>query len=671
MKLISQDPVEVEISDNKIVLEGKVYYVHVVKAGQTLYSIARAYNLSQKEIVIENPGLTNELRIGQVLKIPSKPNAGFDVDTGELYDQIQSHVIQEGETVFSISRQYKISVDDIVRLNPELDINDIPIGTKISLSVTPAAKNERAFDEEGFLLHKVKRGETLWSISRFYDVPVREIKNVNKNLQWGMVRRQEIIRIPQSIITTAEIFNADSITEERFKSYEDEAVDEVPEAYTYEELNNYTSGLPGVIKIAYLIPFNYEKMEPLDSLINNVSSPQRRERIIEDYMQEKATPKSVSFLEFLEGSLLALDNISENGPSLEIRIYDTKRSMYHTRRILEDPDMQDMDLIIGPFYAFNLELANDFSAQHNIPLITPFHSSDSLLRKNPYLFQVTPSMHTESKKNAEYIARLYDKNIIFVHEGDSSQMNKILDYKQTLFNQFEKYAVDETVVFKEVILDNGDTRELIHALNPSRENLVVLPTSDEAFASQVATTLYYQLDSSDVELFGSSYWEGFKNIDITYIHALKLRISNCFRYDYTNTELINFLKDYRENYYREPEHTTMRGAKFAIVGYDISTYFISAILKYGKNFILNLEKIDVDETLSDYRFKRISSFGGYENTMMNYYLFDDGLEVDITSLPDTSPIHEYFRPATDDDTFYLWPKPDPDSTLHFNERGRE
>ena len=47
--LPAQDPVQVTRSDNKVILEGKVYYVHIVKAGQTLYSIARAYNVSEKE----------------------------------------------------------------------------------------------------------------------------------------------------------------------------------------------------------------------------------------------------------------------------------------------------------------------------------------------------------------------------------------------------------------------------------------------------------------------------------------------------------------------------------------------------------------------------------------------------------------------------------------------
>ena len=70
---LAQEPVEVERSDNKVILGGKVYYIHVVKPGQTLYAIAKAYNISQKEITLENPGAVSGIRIGQALKIPVEP----------------------------------------------------------------------------------------------------------------------------------------------------------------------------------------------------------------------------------------------------------------------------------------------------------------------------------------------------------------------------------------------------------------------------------------------------------------------------------------------------------------------------------------------------------------------------------------------------------------------
>ena len=63
--LSGQEPIPVERSNNKVVLEGTVYYIHVVKPGQTLYAISKAYSISQKEIAVENPGVVSGLQVGQ------------------------------------------------------------------------------------------------------------------------------------------------------------------------------------------------------------------------------------------------------------------------------------------------------------------------------------------------------------------------------------------------------------------------------------------------------------------------------------------------------------------------------------------------------------------------------------------------------------------------------
>ena len=68
-QVYSQVPVEKSI--NKVILEGKVYYVHVVKPGQTLYSISRVYEISEAEIIAENPGIDKSMPAGIALKIPA------------------------------------------------------------------------------------------------------------------------------------------------------------------------------------------------------------------------------------------------------------------------------------------------------------------------------------------------------------------------------------------------------------------------------------------------------------------------------------------------------------------------------------------------------------------------------------------------------------------------
>ena len=69
--LEAQGPVPVTVSKEKIVVEGKVYYMHQVLKGQTLYSIARAYSISVDQLTRENAITDNSIRDGQVLRIPA------------------------------------------------------------------------------------------------------------------------------------------------------------------------------------------------------------------------------------------------------------------------------------------------------------------------------------------------------------------------------------------------------------------------------------------------------------------------------------------------------------------------------------------------------------------------------------------------------------------------
>jgi len=91
---IAQEPPEIERSENKVILEGRIYYVHVVKGGEILYSIARAYQVSEKEIIMENPGSSTDLMIGQVLKIPSRPSVQTRVHTADSTIQGPYHVMK-------------------------------------------------------------------------------------------------------------------------------------------------------------------------------------------------------------------------------------------------------------------------------------------------------------------------------------------------------------------------------------------------------------------------------------------------------------------------------------------------------------------------------------------------------------------------------------------------
>ena len=92
------------------------YITYTVKSGDNLYSIARKYNTSVSEIKSLNNLSTNNLSIGQVLKIPS---------TGDTY-----YTVQAGDSLYSIARKFDTTVDAIKRKN-NLTSNLLSLGQKL------------------------------------------------------------------------------------------------------------------------------------------------------------------------------------------------------------------------------------------------------------------------------------------------------------------------------------------------------------------------------------------------------------------------------------------------------------------------------------------------------------------------------------------------------------
>lgn len=166
----------------------QLFIIHKVEAKETLFALSRRYKVGVEDIQKHNPELSEGLKIGQMLKIPYAGQA-----PGKQAEK--SHIVQPGETLFSISRQYGVQVDDIKKWNG-LGNNEIFIGQELMFykqgsgaayagAITEKAKEAipqaTQFDEKkGELTHKVSPGETLFSISRKYEVSVEDIKKWNK-----------------------------------------------------------------------------------------------------------------------------------------------------------------------------------------------------------------------------------------------------------------------------------------------------------------------------------------------------------------------------------------------------------------------------------------------------------------------------------------------------------
>jgi len=289
----------------------------------------------------------------------------------------------------------------------------------------------------------------------------------------------------------------------------------------------------------------------------------------------------------------------------------------------------------------------DFARRHRIPLVTPFYNDLDLVGDNPYLFQLSPSLERGYREAAKLVASKYMYNIVYVRQEDSLDVEKHEYFKQLIFDDFDDYHPSEPVVFKEVILKLDHTEDIIQSLSAEKKNLVVIPTADEALASTVVSSLFYNLDNYNIEVLGTPFWSEFSTIDFTYFHKLRLMFYSSFWVDYNDPKIEHFMTGFRNNFYSEPTITSKAGMNYGIIGYDMTFYFLNALRTYGPRFILELDDYRPRMVQGPYTFERLSRRGGFENTHIDFYRFNPDMTIQRFEVPELPAKHFYFSPMED------------------------
>ncbi len=147
----------------------KVYIVHRVETKETLFGISKRYKVPMSEILDVNPGTKKGLEVGQLILIPF-------VETMPLAQSGGIHVVKPSETLYFISKLYEVSVEDIKKWN-NLARNELNVGQK--LKIIKKVQNKVKDDNKGGNWHIVKAGETLFSVSQQYDVTIDQLRGWN------------------------------------------------------------------------------------------------------------------------------------------------------------------------------------------------------------------------------------------------------------------------------------------------------------------------------------------------------------------------------------------------------------------------------------------------------------------------------------------------------------
>lgn len=155
--------------------KSELSFFHTVQSGETLYSIAKKYNVKVDALQFLNAMKNNNIEIGQKLIVnPNLPSA----DTKEPQPMPGYHIVRHGETLFSISKIYNISITDLKAINT-LTNNDIKIDQRL---VIVLVKNEESRKENESVFYVVEKGETLFSICKKFNISIIELKRLNKQI---------------------------------------------------------------------------------------------------------------------------------------------------------------------------------------------------------------------------------------------------------------------------------------------------------------------------------------------------------------------------------------------------------------------------------------------------------------------------------------------------------
>lgn len=615
----ANQPVEVK-KEQKTVQEPTPMNVveHRVKPDETLFSISRQYNRTIDEILAMNPDAAN-LRIGMVLKIRQDKPSESKSDNDEYF----FHIVEPGETIFGVTRQFAISEEELRKLNPDLG-NNLRTGYHLKLPVKNARQAKSAEKTEQTNRHVVRQGETLTSIATKYGLEVRDLRQANPVLasRDGLILG-ETLTIPARANQAASSQPRKEVSVATMESVEESDPKQVKVVEVPESCRPNKGGFfYDTYDIALLLPLYLDANDTLNSRIVPADTiftdlVEEPEAEIDTVEQEDSSGSqnwkfyrnSESFLHFYEGVLLAVDSMRSRGMNIRLHVYDTGQDVKTVTRLLSKDEFLSLDLIIGPVFSQLQKPVADFAAKNRIAMVSPLVLETKLTENNSSFFQVYPSQKFIMERTAQYIADKYaGSNFIVIESGAPSVSDQML----IDMCREKLLAANPRASIKIYDITGKGGAGIKDLLSETRENVFIIPAYndnpdyDEGEVSVAVSNINNFASDYKVTVIGDSRFNRFDAVSLEQYHNVNLKYFYPYWADLSSPSTRWFYDKFRTYFSTEPN-------QFSSQGYDVAFYFLNAMYSYGKNFYDCLPYMNVKLVQGNYRFEKVSNFGGYMN----------------------------------------------------------
>lgn len=608
---LTRAQVPVELSTQKIVSSGRTYYIHQVKKGQTLFSISRAYNVSVEQIRSENHLTDNEIQEGQMLKIPASGNSGTGyVVSGQVVPVEQNIPGNAAGTAGNTGRQG--------------GSRTVPI------------------QDERYIYHHVMKGETLYSISREYGISVRDLKRANGDLLFP--HEGDYLRIPRSKVVVEEqeevtevpaqvtvplIIPADTVT-----IAEPEA--EEHEIFTIPGERSVLTELRGTVNVKVLLPFFLQE-NSIRSFVDSTKTDSKGNRLYKEVTmpEEWIYEGSVPFLEVYEGILLAVDSLRHLGLHVKMDVFDTGADTNRLASLINSGRLDDADLIIGPAFSYTLSYLSAYAAERGIPVVSMVPLKDpDILKERPTLFRVFPSRAISQDIITRELESHPGSNILFLYpdslmaDPQTTELWNKITRRRSMVNPYDTTVI--TPCHFTGVIQRQDTYSNVLALDslmrPDRENLVVLATTQTPVVVSAFSALHALSKKYNIKVIGYPEIGRLETIDLRYYYDLELFIPSVTYLDFDDPSVEHFAETFLRKFGTEPVSES-----FAWTGFDIAYYFIGGIASYGRDFLKDPGIFHPHLLSIDPFFSRDSRADGYENRGMFILHYKKDMTIEVKS----------------------------------------
>lgn len=464
----------------------KKYIEYKVKEGETMRVIANKLDMKTKDLLRLNPDVSRKPGANTIIIIPNKEIKTAQNNTKNIELNTKKNI-----------KQPKDTIKNTVVTNKEKE-KQLLIATL----------------EKEYKIHEVKKGDTFFSLTRFYNVTQEDLLTLNPILSEGLKLGQII-----KIMPLEEVFDEEDLI------YEDHIAKDV------------------VIKAAILLPFRAEELDTLSA--QEIFGKSKLATIVTDLYL---------------GAALAIDSLRKQGVQIDLKVYDTGRNSTKIKAIIATEDLNENDVLIGPLYS---EEVVYIAEKVETPVVFPVYSKKQNNFNSKLIVKTAPNKRLFRKTLLNYLDEsVTDGNIIIVGDGKAeSDFNA-----KQITNALSKKDSIDTII--KIIPENGYIKKekFTEVLKPNMKNIVVLTTDDNVIVASAINSLISLPDEVTASVFTFDKISAFNKIDNSKLAQLNFTyVSNEYARDDSFRSSM-FHKAYLKKNHVLPSYYATRGFD---VTYDV------------------------------------------------------------------------------------------------------